>query len=362
MHPDWLLGAGPCGTQVLLCPGVSPLSPCGHHVCCSPPSCPGRVLTMLLLVPGAILSSAPKSSSSQPHLRAGAGGGSRGALGTPVLSSQPRVSPSGTTRVLWGGAHTQPEQSPRFFGVQEASAKEGAGDTRVPAAVEAEEREGPAVPVPSRGPGATAAGIFSSDMCHLSCHRGGGGGGRCRPSRRSPRCRRRSRLAGIPVLVRDIGTHRPRQVPGEPRGGQRGLWVPPGREGYFELGMDGHSGSPGSGSGFQPRREQGRAAMGAGMGTGTLLPALHGLVARTRVAARVPKEGPDPNALGPPGAASRAGTARCWWHPECSVKARPLRASVSPSPAGVTMPCGSPAPGSAVPSGPVLLAGGTAGP
>nr|XP_054501994.1 unconventional myosin-XVIIIb [Agelaius phoeniceus] len=62
----------------------------------------------------------------------------------------------------------------------EVCTKEGTGDTRVPAAVEAKEQEGPAVPppLPSRGPGATAAGIFSSDMCHLSCHRGGGGGRR----------------------------------------------------------------------------------------------------------------------------------------------------------------------------------------
>ncbi|XP_054145029.1 unconventional myosin-XVIIIb [Melozone crissalis] len=50
------------------------------------------------------------------------------------------------------------------------------GGTRV----EAEEQPGPAVPppLPRRGPGATAAGIFSSDMCHLSCHRAGGGGRR----------------------------------------------------------------------------------------------------------------------------------------------------------------------------------------
>lgn len=56
---------------------------------------------------------------------------------------------------------------------------------------EPREREGPAVPspLPSRGPGAPVVGIFSRDMCHLSCR---GGGGRrtllllalCRP--RSP--------------------------------------------------------------------------------------------------------------------------------------------------------------------------------
>ncbi|XP_064249123.1 unconventional myosin-XVIIIb [Passer domesticus] len=62
----------------------------------------------------------------------------------------------------------------------EVCTKQGTGDTRVPAAAEAKEREGPALPppLPSRGPGATAAAIFSSDMCHLSCHRGGGGGRR----------------------------------------------------------------------------------------------------------------------------------------------------------------------------------------
>ncbi|XP_050836695.1 unconventional myosin-XVIIIb, partial [Serinus canaria] len=37
-------------------------------------------------------------------------------------------------------------------------------------------------------------------------------------SRRSPRCRRRSRLAGIPVLPWDIGTHRPQQIRDEDRG------------------------------------------------------------------------------------------------------------------------------------------------
>lgn len=53
----------------------------------------------------------------------------------------------------------------------------GVGDTCMCRAVQSRQGAGgtsSATTSPSQGPGVTAAGIFSSDMCHLSCRRGGG--------------------------------------------------------------------------------------------------------------------------------------------------------------------------------------------
>ncbi|XP_074410445.1 unconventional myosin-XVIIIb isoform X2 [Zonotrichia albicollis] len=170
MPPEWLLAAGTCGTQVLLALGGSPFSPCGHHV--SPVLLPSHLawlgadhaalgargyfeLCSQVLPPPAL-----------PHLRAGGGTGVHwGAPGWGFLSSL------GSTRVFWGGSHPTTAFPPFLWGAEVC-----AGDP----CVEAEEQQGPAVPppLPRRGPGATAAGIFSSDMCHLSCHRAGGGGRR----------------------------------------------------------------------------------------------------------------------------------------------------------------------------------------
>lgn len=230
----WLLGAGACGTQVLL--WWSPLSPCGHHVSTVP-------LPSHLPWPGAdhagIGARGYFELCSQvllqlsPISRLGLLGVTWGALGSPVLGSQPGLSPLGSASVLGARSHP-PRAAPPFLWGAEVSTSESTGATRVPAAAETKEQEGPVVPppLPRRGPGATAAGIFSSDMCHLSCHRGGGGGRRLLLTLGAlPRLWAR-RVPPSPVLLWDISTHSPpRYRLGGCRGGGRGAPLP--REGYF---------------------------------------------------------------------------------------------------------------------------------
>ncbi|XP_066056195.1 unconventional myosin-XVIIIb [Chamaea fasciata] len=112
-------------------------------------------------------------------------------------------------------------------GGREQRVGEGTGATRVPAGAEAKEQEGPAVPppLPSRGPGATAAGIFSSDMCHLSCHRGGGGG------------RRVLTLSALPALPPPLSARRGAAEPGAGVGHQPPP-PPPGRRASLRPGGD----------------------------------------------------------------------------------------------------------------------------
>lgn len=131
-------------TQVLLGPGGHPFplwSPFSLVVticplCYSPPTCPSRVLTMLLLVPGVILSSAPRSSSSSAPSQ-----GWWGALG---CSGVPRAGLPAQGVPLWqrqsalGGLTPTRSNSPNSLGcrgVHQVGYKqrigEGSGDKRV---------------------------------------------------------------------------------------------------------------------------------------------------------------------------------------------------------------------------------------
>lgn len=91
-------------------------------------------------------------------------------------------------------------------------------------------------PLPSRGPGATAGDIFSSDMCHLSCHRGGGGG------------RRLLTLWALPSLPPPLSARRGPAEPGAGAGHQpQHPPPPPGTGGGAGVGVGVRWGSVGAG-------------------------------------------------------------------------------------------------------------------
>lgn len=250
-------------------------------------------------------------------------------------------------------------------------------------------------PLPSRGPGATAAGIFSSDMCHLSCHRGGGGG------------RRLLTLSALPALPPPppLSARRGPAEPGAAVGHQRPAPTAPTRYRCSRGGALGGGRGPDRLCGclsagwvifswewmaiaaapvpgaavLRKGTRQGSDGSGDGDGDGAPCPVqgggwgpLNGLGSwhapgRQRVPNKDQTQAPAAQLGLHPEQRERSagvggpGPPRC--HPGCLVKARPLRASVSPcagqdggsrSGRGVTMPCRSPPPGSAVPSGPVL--------
>lgn len=99
-------------------PRGSPFSPMVTTcpLCCSPPTCPSWVLTMLLLLPGAISGSAPRSSSSLAPSRGW--WGALGCSGEPRAGLPAQGAPLGQHWSALGGLTPTPERFPQFFGVQ----------------------------------------------------------------------------------------------------------------------------------------------------------------------------------------------------------------------------------------------------